>query len=228
MPRRKQSRGTCMYCGREMAKAGMSKHLPVCEKRQAAIAEADAKPGATQKLYHLRVQDAFSGIFWLDLEMNGDATLKELDRYLRAIWLECCGHLSEFTLGRGWGPRKVAMSRRADQVLAPGIELTHLYDFGTTSETLITCVGVREGKPTTRRPIALMARNLIPEVECVECGRPAAWLCIECVYDEDEPGWLCDEHVKGHPHDNYGEPLPLVNSPRLGLCGYTGPADPPY
>jgi hypothetical protein len=22
--------------------------------------------------------------------------------------------------------------------------------------------------------------------------------------------------------------LPVVNSPRLGMCGYTGPAEPPY
>ncbi|WP_127011414.1 hypothetical protein ACF3DV_03465 [Chlorogloeopsis fritschii PCC 9212] len=28
--------------------------------------------------------------------------------------------------------------------------------------------------------------------------------------------------------DNYGEPIPLVNSPRLSLCGYDGPAEPPY
>ena len=27
-----------------------------------------------------------------------------------------------------------------------------------------------------------------------------------------------------HPHDQYGEPIPLVNSPRLGMCGYDGPA----
>jgi hypothetical protein len=211
-----------------MAKGGVSKHLAACDKRQAVIAEAEAKPGAAQKLYHLRVQDAYASDFWLDLEMNGDATLKELDEYLRAIWLECCGHMSRFSIGGGWGGREIAKGRRAEQVFRPGVELTHIYDFGTSSETLIKCADVREGKPTTRHPIALMARNNMPEVGCMECGQPAAWLCIECVYDEDEPGWLCDEHVKGHPHDEYGEPLALVNSPRLGMCGYTGPADPPY
>jgi len=34
--------------------------------------------------------------------MRGSATLTKLDDYLRAIWLECCGHLSKFTIG-GWG-----------------------------------------------------------------------------------------------------------------------------
>ena len=31
--------------------------------------------------------------------MCGSATLEELDHYLRTIWLECCGHLSQFTIG---------------------------------------------------------------------------------------------------------------------------------
>lgn len=106
--------------------------------------------------------------------------------------------------------------------------MTHIYDFGTTSETLITCVGVREGKPTTSHPIALMARNLQPEATCMECGQPAAWLCMECVYEHEESGLPCDKHVQDHSREDYGEPFPLVNSPRVGMCGYTGPAEPPY
>ncbi|MCX7681080.1 MAG: hypothetical protein N2508_03790 [Anaerolineae bacterium] len=228
MPRRKQSRGKCTYCGEEVTKSGMAKHLPVCPKRQAVIAEADAQPGDVQKLYHLRVQDVPSGVFWLDLEMNGEATLRELDSYLRAIWLECCDHLSEFSPGRGWGGREIPMGRRAEQVFAPGVELTHIYDFGTTSETLITCVAVREGKPTTPHPIALMARNLPPEAPCMECGQSASWLCIECMYEYEKTGLLCDVHAQDHPHDEYGGLVPLVNSPRVGMCGYEGPAEPPY
>ena len=71
-----------------------------------------------------------------------------------------------------------------------------------------------------------MARNRVPEMLCVECDRPAGWLCLECLYEANEPGtwFLCEEHVKDHPHDQYGEPIPLVNSPRLGMCGYDGPA----
>ncbi|CAN1210013.1 hypothetical protein TUMEXPCC7403_07445 [Tumidithrix helvetica PCC 7403] len=51
--------------------------------------------------------------------------------------------------------------------------------------------------------------------------------CIECQLEEDTSGLLCDRHTKNHPHDNYGEPLPLVNSPRMGMCGYDGSANPP-
>jgi len=68
----------------------------------------------------------------------------------------------------------------------------------------------------------------MPEATCIQCGKAAAWLCMECLIEQDIWGTLCSEHVEDHPHDDYGEPVPLVNSPRLGMCGYEGPAEPPY
>lgn len=73
-----------------------------------------------------------------------------------------------------------------------------------------------------------MARNAPPDMRCMECEEPASTLCLECVYEEDGDGALCAAHTKVHPHDDYGPPLPLVNSPRMGVCGYAGPTDPPY
>lgn len=147
---------------------------------------------------------------------------------MRAIWLECCGHLSEFSRG-GWGSEKISKTRSVGQVFGKlGVELTHIYDFGTESVTLIKAVGSRTGKPTTRHPIALMARNMPPEYQCIECKQPASSLCLECLIEENVWGTLCDAHARTHPHENYDRPMPLVNSPRLGMCGYTGPAEPPY
>ena len=60
---------------------------------------------APQPCYHLLVRDAYNRDFWLHLEMNGRSTLKDLDRYLRAIWLECCGHLSQFSVAAGAAPK---------------------------------------------------------------------------------------------------------------------------
>ncbi len=227
MARRRQSRGKCVFCGREMAKGGLTRHLTACSHREKAIHTANKKPNKGQILYHLQVQDAWEGDFWLHLEMNGSAKLADLDHYLRAIWLECCGHLSQFSIG-GWRGEEIPKGTRAERVFEPGVELTHIYDFGTSSETLIKAVGVRKGKSLTSNSIALMARNDLPETHCVECGQPAFWLCLECLYELDEPGTLCDQHGQDHPHEEYGEPIPLVNSPRVGMCGYTGPAEPPY
>jgi hypothetical protein len=202
----------------------MGRHLAACPPRQDRVASATAGP---QPLIHLRMQDAYGSAYWFDAEVRGTATLQDVDRYLRAIWLECCGHLSRFSLG-GWGGQEVALRRRVDAVFADGVELTHIYDFGTESVTLVKAVGSRDAAPLSPRPIVLMARNLAPEATCVECDQPASHLCQECRLDWDSPGTLCAQHAKAHPHEDYGEPIEIVNSPRLGLCGYSGPADPPY
>ena len=227
MARGKQSRGRCAFCGREMSKGGLARHLSVCSERQRAISAANRKAVGEQRLYHLQVQDAWQPDYWLHLEMNGTATLGNLDHYLRAIWLECCDHLSQFSIG-GWRGEEIPKGRRAELVFKPGMELTHIYDFGTSSETVIKVVGVREGKPLSGHPIVLMARNNPPEARCTECGQPASWLCVECLHEFGELGTLCDQHAQLHPHTDYGEPISLVNSPRLGMCGYIGPAEPPY
>jgi hypothetical protein len=211
-----------------MSKGGLSKHLKTCTQRQETIKAAEHKQAGTkQRFYHLQIQDAWSADFWLHVEMIDTATLKDLDRYLRGIWLECCGHLSRFSVG-GWSGEEIPMSRKIGRVFNLGVELTHIYDFGTSSETLVKAVDIREGSPLTKHPVYLMARNKMPEAVCAECGEPAGCLCMECLIEGGEWITLCEKHAKGHPHEEYGEPILLVNSPRLGMCGYEGPAEPPY
>jgi hypothetical protein len=229
MVRKLQSRGTCLACGEEFSKAGMTRHFDVCPERRKNLKAIETSKNPIETIWHLRVQDAYDKDFWLDFEMRGSAALVKLDKYLRAIWLECCGHLSEFTIG-GWGGLKVGKARKADDVFEPKLVLRHLYDFGTTSETDIVVVDSRQGKFATKHPIQLLARNIQPEMLCNECNKPASWLCMECLIEADEAGtwFLCDDHVEDHPHHEYGEPIELVNSPRLGMCGYVGPSEPPY
>jgi hypothetical protein len=106
--------------------------------------------------------------------------------------------------------------------------VTHIYDFGTSSTTLIASVAVRQGKPLTGKPIYLMARNNLPAEPCAECGVTAGYYCADCLVEQGEWLPLCEDHCANHDHDEYGGPMPLLNSPRMGMCGYTGPAEPPY
>lgn len=207
----------------------MARHLGSCAARADAITAAGRRgKGWKGTVFRLQAQDTWSGRYWLHLEMNGSAPLAALDDYLRAIWLECCGHLSKFALDGPWSGREIDMARKAGQALCPGLELTHVYDFGSSSITTVKVVGERRGAALTRHPVVLMARNEPPVFSCIECGKPAERLCLECAYELGEEGTLCEEHAAEHPHEDYGEPIDLVNSPRLGVCGYTGPAEPPY
>ena len=233
MPSRKQPRGVCGFCGRESAKGGLTRHLASCGARKDAVQAADAGSGRAMTIIHLRVQDDHRSEFWLDLEINGSAALRDLDGYLRAIWLECCGHLSMFSKG-GWGDEdELPMNARVGRILKPGAELVHIYDFGDSSETRIKSVSSREGKPTGDRPIFLMSRNLPPAYGCAECGNPAVRACSGCVgFDDISPGALCESHAEAHKcgYVEFSDdaPAPIANSPRAGMCGYDGPAEPPY
>jgi hypothetical protein len=227
MPKSSNTQAACSFCGEIVTRRSIAGHLKKCPKWLEEVQLAESSSRSAETLLRLRVMDAYNKDFWLELEMNGSARLDELDQYLRDIWLECCGHLSMFTIG-GWSGEEIPSARNAGKVLQPGVTLRHLYDFGTTSETDIKMIDARTARPTSKHPIRLLARNLLPEILCQECGQPAKWLCLECLYEQEESGCLCDEHADDHPHDEYGEPMPICNSPRSGMCGYTGPAEPPY
>lgn len=222
-----QTRGECVFCHARMTRGGMLNHLRSCSARLDHIEEAAKSSRAIEPLLHLRVVSNDNKDYWLDLEVRASMQFEKLDAYLRAIWLECCGHLSMFNTN-GWRGVEIAKTSKLSSVFRRGRTIWHIYDFGTSSHTLIKAIDARKGKPLTAKPIFLMARNEPPPEVCIDCEQPAKWLCIECMIEENVFGVLCDTHAKKHPHDNYEGPIPLVNSPRLGMCGYDGPAEPPY
>ncbi len=221
------STGACNFCGEEKSGTGMTKHLTACRKRKEAI---ESSAGKSLQLCHIVATPSPSSEYWLHLEMDARRKLQDLDDYLRAIWLECCGHASRFSIG-GWGGRELPFTMTIGGVFEMAKQVTHIYDFGTESVTEIRMVGHREGKGLSARPVFLMARNQPPTFACTECDQPGAGLCYTCMSEADGgEGMLCEEHVKGHTcFEEYGEgPGKIFNSPRLGLCGYSGPAEPPY
>ena len=241
MSRTTQSKGRCGYCGREMTCSGLGRHLRSCPERRKSIEQANGRHRSNGLLYHLQVRDGYGLGYWLHLEMDGSATMFDLDHYLRHIWLECCGHMSAFmiegvqyldTLGESFGfEESESLGTQADQLFTPGLLFAHEYDFGTTTELSIRVLDQRGGKPTTEHDIALMARNAPVRVPCEQCGEPAQLICLDCCYEGVEygAGYVCRNHAGFHAtHDDYGGMMGMYNSPRSGVCGYDGPAEPPY
>src|SRR5260370_4450197 len=93
------SKGICNFCKGEFEKAKMTQHLKYCKQRAAEIAiELVSTP--TQKktrFFHILVEGRYNPQYWMHLELSASDYLADLDDFLRAMWLECCGHLSEFT-----------------------------------------------------------------------------------------------------------------------------------
>jgi len=93
-------KGTCNFCHGEFDKSKMTHHLKHCKQRKAQIEAEDAQTGEKTKIFHLVVEGRYLPMYWMHLEMPTDATLLDLDDFLRATWLECCDHLSAFKIGK--------------------------------------------------------------------------------------------------------------------------------
>lgn len=202
----------------------MTRHLKAC------ASDHDRAGGRTAHLYHLRVEDAYSPYFWLDLEIKAGATLSDLDDFLRGIWLECCGHLSSFDIDGvsysvphygGMLDDERSMDVKLRDVLAPGTRFGHVYDFGTSTELKLRVVSEREGR-IGRDPLRVLSRNDTPVWGCDVCDEPATQICTYCIYEKDNP-FYCEAHAEEHGCEEEML-LPVVNSPRMGMCGYDGPA----
>jgi Plasmid pRiA4b ORF-3-like protein len=225
------SKGTCSFCKGTYSKAGMARHLTGCKDRAFAMITAPGrKLRQPMRLFHLFVEGRDRPEYWMHLEALGSDTLAELDFFLRRVWLECCGHLSEFTIG---GSRFVVspapiefesdererdMNVTLREILTPGLRFDYEYDFGSTTALKWKVVDVRDDA-VRREFVQVLARNDLPDTRCDTCGKPATQVCSEC--SSVGEGWLCDRCAPKHA---CGEEalLPAANSPRAGVCCYTG------
>ena len=74
-------RGRCGRCGAAVGKLEGVPHQAVCP-------EAPSRGARGDRRFHLRFEGD-DPVYWLDLEVDVGATLLDLDRWLRRLWLDC-------------------------------------------------------------------------------------------------------------------------------------------
>ena len=144
--------------------------------------------------------------------MRCDITLHELDRFLRAVWLECCGHVSHFKIGDlvysvlvpmpgdRWRfepmdereARWRHMGKSVNAAIPPLARFEYEHDYGSPTELELEHVAVfgelaqllTPSQPWHGGRIAILARNS-PLQACLRCGGPAHWK-VAPEYDEYE------------------------------------------
>lgn len=204
--------GVCQLCGARKGKAAMFAHVQDCLPTQVS----GGPSGGPEALLLLRAEARGLPTFWLDMAVKHEGRLKDVDRFLRRIWLECCGHMSEFSTGTH---RKVTMNTKVSEALGSGDRLGYVYDFGSSTELVVRLLGGVSA--SSKGAVRLAARNEPPTWPCDACGKAATAVCTQCLYEGK--GFCCAAHASDH---DCGEDmlLPVVNSPRMGVCGYTGEA----
>ncbi len=232
---REISTGKCSFCRENFAIEEMTRHFKSCKVRKTYLQKLSDKPGAqTTGIFHLFIEGRYQTAYWMHLEIHTDATLYDLDRFLRDVWLECCGHLSVFIIENKryvyklfedpspfWGREieEYDMDIELQQILRPRIKFYHEYDFGTPTKLALKVISCYE-RTGRGNKIQLLARNDLPLIFCDSCGRRKATLiCTACTWSGE--GWLCDLCAQNHECKEKMF-LPVINSPRTGECGYTG------
>jgi len=265
------SKGKCYLCGKIIDKRGAIRHLKNCVSKESIKKDID--------VFHIGL---YAGDYWLHIEIPKYYTLKDLDQFIRDIWVECCGHLSEFKIGKTRYisnfdeesspintineeidklanisddelneleniissvksdrlreilndlkmeikftkilkenidiPKEESMDVKLGNILKVGDKFTYIYDFGTPTEIDLKVIDERKGIG-----FRILARNLPIEFKCKICGKKAEWICPICFET------FCDECAEKHAEEEGYDAdelfLPIVNSPRCGVCGYVG------
>ena len=204
--------GKCLFCNQKYSQSEIGKHLA----KHLSKMEKEDKQKATKSYHHVIVEAAE---MFLHILVDSNAKMKVIDNYLRNIWLDCCGHLSNF----GHKNFKVSMSHTIADVFAPKVKIYHDYDYGST--TRVQLKSAKSYALHLKESLILLSRNEPLKIMCLTCKKqPAVYLCSVCIYDDN--AFFCGacslQHAKEcSDFDDYAK-MDVVNSPRMGVCGYEG------
>lgn len=218
--------GHCTFCQSEISKKESLKHFNSCFARQNYFKYQSQKK--INSWFYLKAEHSS---YWIDLLIPSDWHLSDLDYFLRKIWLECCGHLSRFIIndviferfqdadwlipGEELSP---SMEIPLSVALSKGMVFSHLYDYGSTTKLKLKIC--ENFSLPLKKQLLICFRNIKPEFECFLCKKTASSICSFC------SDCLCYKCTPKHScvisHTSHYMIAPLLNSPRTGVCGYTG------
>ena len=212
MPTTTAIAGMCHICQQTVAGHRIRRHLSRCIPARVGLTMVqDPLSHISQRTAHISIR-APGKPHWLELGVRCDVTLRELDKFLRSAWLECCGHLSHFLIDdviysvmvpMPWEDRYFEpeyegeenwrhMGEIIDSVIAPLTKFEYEFDYGATTELELECLAVLGdlvGQVSPKQPwhggkIVILGQNHSQQT-CLKCQQPALWKLV-AEYDEDE------------------------------------------
>lgn len=245
------SEGKCLFCSKLFKKAGITRHLNthLVEKikdnkpGKSFHVRIDPNPrwGSSPYFLNLWVDgnalmehiDIFLRNIWLECcghmsaftnpahrKQFGGAgmfDLFEAQELLMQGKMRAYENMMEETNG------EVPKSKKVKDILYNGLKLEYKYDFGSTTDLLLTVAA--EYPVRVDEPIVLLSRNEPLQMMCDVCHvHPANTICAICMGEEEN--LFCNTCAEKHAETcsdfaDYAR-MPVVNSPRMGVCAYEG------
>ncbi|MEI6766941.1 MAG: hypothetical protein WCM76_15025 [Bacteroidota bacterium] len=204
--------GKCIYCNELIGEKELTKHLSGHLEEQ-----VQTRPSMRASAFYIKIK---SGDYFLHLLVKDNCTLRQLDHFLRNIWLDCCGHESCFKDIHG----SFAMKWELGQCMIQGMNWLYQYDSINPTKLFVSVIG--RICLAMKKNIIILSRNEPINFLCDSCKTKPA-VNIFSIHDLfDDEGRYCAECSDHHTQDCPGYKdfltLPIVNSPRVGVCRYEG------
>lgn len=190
--------GKCGYCSQMFSKNMIAKHLQSCNLRKKL--SPFLKKG--QRSFLLRVSDKHFQDYWVFIEVNGNTCrLKNIDSFLRNLWLECCGHLSSFRINNQIYEslpdpiyRSKSMQISVNKILEEGMIFEYTYDFGSSTELVVKVISANSSSNDNNiaSPSAMPSKmpqlarekngkdKMLPPVKLIARNDPIVFTCQAC------------------------------------------------
>ena len=245
-----KSEGKCVFCDKAFSKGGINRHLQKHLEEKSLQnkpgksfllkIESDPRWGAAPYFLSLWIDgettmdtlDDFLRKIWLECcghmsaFVNPDNARRHTGMFdmMDAYDLLDQGRVKEYEKAMEELKGEVPLSRKAKKVFYKDLKLQYQYDFGSTTQLQVTVVGEYPIKADQK--IVLLSRNEPLGLKCEQCEKnTAVVLCSVCFGYEDE-GLFCPTCAKKHAKTcedfRAYSAMPVVNSPRMGVCAYVG------
>ncbi|MPQ44024.1 DUF7309 domain-containing protein [Clostridium tarantellae] len=230
--------GKCYFCEKDLKSRSALKHIKSCITRVSNVEDMKNDSSKLIKKYLIQITPTYmKSEYWMYITIDENLKLKDLDQFLRKIWLECCGHLSSFKIYDekydsdvndedeenedcdffSWTFKDAkSLNYKLKDVINIDDIVTYSYDWGSTTELKLKIID----KFTTgnkEKKIEIIARNSEHTENCYICSKTSTY------YDYEKNRYLCKSCVNNLKLSEESiEEVSYLNSPRDGVCGYVG------
>lgn len=218
-------KGRCYYCNKELTARTIKRHINNCPNIKKIISDEINANKKTRNQFIISMKDKYNkDTYCIYLSIDENLQLQHLDKFIRDVWVECCGHLSSFYInGTRYDDNSnnlYQMNIKLKEILSIGDKFEYQYDFGSTTYIVLEVVDKIEVSKCHSQ-IEILARNDETDYPCSKCEEKAQYyhyrtgdfLCKTCAdkLDEDDFEYETEELCEDY-----------FNSPRDGVCGYVG------
>lgn len=206
-------KGKCYYCNKELTERTIKRHIKNCSVIKESIEEKMSSKGKLRKQFIISMKPKYEAMdYCIYLSIDSTLGLIHIDKFIRDIWVECCGHISQFIIDKE-SYNEDEMNIKLDEILKCGEKFEYEYDFGSTTSLSLEVVDIID-VPNDFTQIEIIARNNEIKNSCEKCGAEAKY------FNYEKDNWVCENCID-EEDDMIGK-FNYCNSPRDGVCSYQG------